>query len=374
MDRFTPSPPQHSTAVRTAGRAALDLLPPAAAGERGEPALAAPARPVVHETPVLRQSQDGRGVRRGPPSRAAADAHVGNRSSLSQAALEPSCSRPPDLSIPVARRGDRAPQPGLVDRYYLYSDAWRLSVSGRGDGLVQPLRAQLGAVQYDGNRLLPGRARRRVPLRPARNPELRSRLAVHLSRLSGSAETAWDLDQHGWPRPRARQRVHRTAVAQFEVRTDLSGRLRQRPGTVPGAGELFPLLQSPASAPGARLSDAGQPFPVPVQKEEVIVMMGALPPSPRDLPLLFSRMEVFRFTRCGDCRTIDLLARRIGPRGDATRAPMQVRNGRRPQGRLLVQQPAALSKDCRFFVQPTRTTSEAHEQIAHPRSVHRLIE
>ena len=41
-------------------------------------------------------------------------------------------------------------------------------------------------------------------------------------------------------------------------------------------------------------------------------MMGALPPSPRDLPLLFSRMEVFRFTRCGDCRTIDLLARRIG--------------------------------------------------------------
>jgi hypothetical protein len=86
-------------------------------------------------------------------------------------------------------------------------------------------------------------------------------------------------------------------------------------------------------------------------------MMGALPPSPRDLPLLFSRMDAFRFTRCGDCRTIVLLARRIGQRGDATRAPMQVRNGRRPHGRLLVQQPAALSKDCRFFVQPTRTTS-----------------
>jgi peptidoglycan/xylan/chitin deacetylase (PgdA/CDA1 family) len=36
---------------------------------------------------------------------------------------------------------------------------------------------------------------------------------------------------------------------------------------------------------------------------------------------------------------------------------MQVRNGRRPHGRLRGQQPAALSKDCRFFVQPTRTTS-----------------
>ena len=36
---------------------------------------------------------------------------------------------------------------------------------------------------------------------------------------------------------------------------------------------------------------------------------------------------------------------------------MQVRNGRRPHGRLLGQQPAALPKDRRFFVQPTRTTS-----------------
>ena len=36
---------------------------------------------------------------------------------------------------------------------------------------------------------------------------------------------------------------------------------------------------------------------------------------------------------------------------------MQVRNGWRPHRRLLDQQPAALSKDCRFFVQPTRTTS-----------------
>jgi hypothetical protein len=87
-------------------------------------------------------------------------------------------------------------------------------------------------------------------------------------------------------------------------------------------------------------------------------MMGALPPSPRDLPLLFSRMDTFRFTRNGPCRTIDLLARRTGLSRDGTRAPMQVRNGWRPHGRLLVKQPAALSKDCRFFVQPTRTTSK----------------
>ncbi len=61
--------------------------------------------------------------------------------------------------------------------------------------------------------------------------------------------------------------------------------------------------------------------------------MGALPPSPRDLALLLARMDAFRFTRNGTCRTIVLLARRIGLSRDGTRAPMQVRNGWRPAGR-----------------------------------------
>src|ERR1700676_3199883 len=189
MDRSRPSAAQHSTAVRTAGRATFDLLPPASAGERGELAAVARARRTVSEGAVLRQPQDGRRVRRGPPSRAAADADFGNRSTLSQTAPESPGSRPPDLPVPVARRGDRAAQPGLEHRYYLYSDAWRLSVSGRRDGLVQPVCTQLGTVQHDGNRLLPGRARRRVPLWSARDLELRPGLAVYFGRLPGSAET-----------------------------------------------------------------------------------------------------------------------------------------------------------------------------------------
>ena len=62
-------------------------------------------------------------------------------------------------------------------------------------------------------------------------------------------------------------------------------------------------------------------------------MGDAVPQTPWDLPLLFSRMDAFRFTRNGACRTIDLLARRIGLSRDGTRAPMQVRNGWRPSGR-----------------------------------------
>src|SRR5580704_10829232 len=97
MDRSHSSAPQHSTAVRTAGSDALDLLLPAAAGERGELAAVARPRRAVPEVTVLRQPQDGRRVRRGPSSRPTADAHFGNRSSLSQAAPESPGPRSPDL-------------------------------------------------------------------------------------------------------------------------------------------------------------------------------------------------------------------------------------------------------------------------------------
>src|SRR6202521_3569180 len=308
MDRSTTTGAHCATAVRTAGSAALDLLLPAAAGDRGEPAPDAPARRAVPEMPVLREPQDGRRVGDQSQTRPTADAHSGHRSPLPQTELEPSGARSPDLPVPAARHRHRKTKSSLEHRYYVHSDAWRLSLLGRGDGLVQPLRAQLGTVQHHGDRLLPGRASRGIPLRPTRNLELRSGLAVHFGRLLGSAEEARDLHQYGWPRSRARQRFHRTPVALFEVRADLSRRLRHRPRTVSGVGKLLPLLQSPASAPGPRLSDAGGSFPAELQKEEDVLLMGdAVPQTPWDLSLLFSRMDRFRFTRIGACRTIDLL-------------------------------------------------------------------
>src|ERR1700678_2525848 len=106
MDRSCPSAPEHPTAVRTAGRASLDLLLPAAAGERGELAAVARARRVVPEVAVLWQPQDGRQIRRGPPSRSAPDAHPGNRSSLPKTEPESSGAGSPDLPVPAAWCGN----------------------------------------------------------------------------------------------------------------------------------------------------------------------------------------------------------------------------------------------------------------------------
>src|SRR6266852_5401332 len=184
MDRSPSSAPHRPTAVRTAGSAALDLLLPAAAGKRGEPPSAPPTRPLVPEAPVLRQPQNGRRAGSESQAHAAPDAHSGHRSPLPQTELEPPGAGSPDLPVPAARRGNPPAQPRLEYLYYLHSDAGWLSVPGRGNGLVQPLRTQLGTLQYDGNQLLPGGAGR-----------VRSGLAVHLGRFPRSSQEARDRDQ-----------------------------------------------------------------------------------------------------------------------------------------------------------------------------------
>src|SRR5215475_6314216 len=340
MDRSATSAAECSAAVRTARRASLDLLSPPAAGERREPASAPTARRAVLGLPVFRQPSDGRHAGGQPQAHPTADAHSGHRSALSETKPEPPGSGSRDLPVPAARCLHRTAQPSLEHRYYVPSDAWRIPLPGYRDGLVQPLRAQLGALQYDGDRLLSGRTGSGIPFRPTRNLELRSGVPVHLARLSGAAEEARYLDQHGWTGPCPGQRLHRTSVAQPEVRTHLPRRLRQRGRSVPSAGPLLPLLQSPAPSPGARLPHTGRSFPTPVNKEKVIAMMGgSAPQTPRDLALFFSRMDGFCFSGLRSCRTLERLDRRIGQRRDATRAPIQARNGWRPSGRLLVMPP-----------------------------------
>src|SRR5215472_11931970 len=141
MDRSAISRPECPAAVRAAQSAALDLLLPAAAGERAEPAPAPATGRVVPGLPVLWQPTDGGHAGGQPQTHSAVDGDSGYRSSLSETKSEPASAGPRDLPVPAPRGFDRAAQSSLEHRYYLHSDAWRLSLSGRHHGLVQPLRA-----------------------------------------------------------------------------------------------------------------------------------------------------------------------------------------------------------------------------------------
>src|SRR5271157_3584494 len=118
MDRSATSRSERPAAMRTAGVAALDLLLPAAAGERGEPASATQTRRAVHGVAVLRQPSHGRHAAGQSQTNPAAHADSGNRSSLSETQLEPPGAGPRNLSVLTARRLDRTAQPGLEHRYY----------------------------------------------------------------------------------------------------------------------------------------------------------------------------------------------------------------------------------------------------------------
>src|SRR3954453_2968212 len=150
MDRSCTPEPNHSTAMRTVGSAALELLLSAAAGERRKSASAPPAGPVVSEAPVLWQPQNGCRAGSKPQENPTPDAYPGHRSPLSKTESKPAGAWSPSLSVLVARRGNPPTQPRLEHRYYLPSDAWRLSLLSRGDGLVQSVRAQLGTLQHLG--------------------------------------------------------------------------------------------------------------------------------------------------------------------------------------------------------------------------------
>src|SRR5215813_9157720 len=324
MDRSERSTSEYPRAVRAARRATLNLLLRAATRECGEPAPAPQARRTVPGVSLLRQPAHGGHAGYQSEAQPTIDADSGYRSSLSETKLEPSGARPHGVSLPAAGCLYRAPQPSLEHRYYLRSDAGRLPLPGRHHGLVQPFRAQLGTLQYDGDRLL-----------SSRNLELRSGLAVHRSGFPGAAEKTRCRHQHGRPRPGSGQRLHRASLAQSEVRADLPRRLCRRSRNLRRSGTLLPFLQSSASAPGARLPHAGRPVSAPVTQKIIALMGGAAPHAPPGLTLFSSRVDGFALADHSDCRTMVGLDRRIGQRRDATRAPNQARSGWRPSGRLL---------------------------------------
>ena len=97
---------------------------------------------------------------REPQARAAADAGDGHRGDLPQAAHDVARRRTQDLPVFTAECGGHAARPGVGQRHHVRAAASRVLVPGGGDGLVQPLRAQLAIVEHADGKLLHGSAGR----------------------------------------------------------------------------------------------------------------------------------------------------------------------------------------------------------------------
>jgi len=82
--------------------------------------------------------------RRQPQAGAAADADDGPGSDLPAAAHERTGGGSQGLSLPPARACDRAGEPGVGGGHHLHPDGARLPLSGRGDGLGEPVQPALG--------------------------------------------------------------------------------------------------------------------------------------------------------------------------------------------------------------------------------------
>ena len=202
-------------------------------------------------------------------------------------------ARPRDLPVPAARRLDRAAQPSLEHRYYVRSDAGWLPLPGRGDGLVQPFRAQLGTLQHDGDRLLPGRAGSRVRFG---QPEIwnsdQGSQFTSADFLAPLKKRGISISMDG--RGRALDNVFIERLWR-SLKYELI-----YPGDFGSGADLLPALdryfhfynhQRPHQALGYRTP--ARLVPATVNKEKSVVMMGALPPNPPGFSAFSTRMDDF---------------------------------------------------------------------------------
>ena len=253
---------EYSAAVPPDWGFALGSVLRSESGEGRESAIDASDRRAVHTDAVLRGPKDEMvaprtGIWHQCETGAADYATNGSCRHLPQATAVETGARTSDLSVPTQRNADRPSKPGLDERHHLYSVAARIHLSGRGHGLVQPIRLGVGSIGFVGDVILRGRTRLGSTARPARDLQYRPGSAVHQRGLHEPVEGAWDRHQHGRARSRHRQHLHRTSVANGEIRRGLSEGLPGRAGSAVESQKLFCFLQSRTTASSAGLPNAG---------------------------------------------------------------------------------------------------------------------
>src|SRR5436305_6427092 len=260
MDRYRSQEFERRSAMPTDGNVSRRVLLQGWGGERRKSALDAVARREVHANTILWCSPHGRlagktGLHGQCETSTASDAADGSGSDLSETAVVDTGARTSDLSIPAAGTEDRSSGSGLGQRHYLYSIETGFHLSGCGDGLVQPVRSVLGNIGVDGKHVLSGCTGLGIEESPAGHFQHRSGSAIHQRCIHESIAEPRHCHQHGWARRSDRQYIHRTIVANGEIRRSLSEGLhgRSRIGLEPE--RLLRLLQHRASTSGLGLSD-----------------------------------------------------------------------------------------------------------------------
>ena len=152
---------------------------------------------------------------------AAANAALEHRRDHAEAEPVAAASGASDLPVFAAKRGDYASRSGVEHGHHVRSDAARLRVLDGGDRLVQPLCVELETVEPARRQLLPGGPRRGVGPREAGGVQHRSGDTVHECDVREPAPRSVDRGEHGRPRSRVGQCVHRAVVEKCEVSGNL---------------------------------------------------------------------------------------------------------------------------------------------------------
>ena len=252
---------EHTGAVPLGGGFALGVVLRSETGDGRECAIDATDRRAIHPDAVLRDPEDGMVARRAwlrgeRETGAPADATDGPGSDLCEAPAVGSWARTQDLSVSAAQAADRSAGPRLVQRYHLHPAAAGLRISGGDHGLVQPLCAGVGGVDFTGERLLRGGTGVGIDDGAAGDLQYRPGSAVHQRGIYEPSGGAGHHDQHGRTWTSDRQHFHRTVMADGEIRRGLSEGLRGRAGSRLQPQEVFCFLQSRTPASVVGLSDA----------------------------------------------------------------------------------------------------------------------
>ena len=146
MDRTGSRRSQHRRAMRAYGNLAVGPLLHAGSEKRTKPEANAFAGRAIHAHALLWGASNDVLAERTrlcgePETRATAAAADGTGSDLSKATVVTVGGRTPHLPLSAAGSEDRAAEPGLGERYHVYTFAPRIYLPGGDPRLVQPIRS-----------------------------------------------------------------------------------------------------------------------------------------------------------------------------------------------------------------------------------------